>query len=72
MIEAARVFAVIGLVTVAAALATPPGRVPLAFRGIFKILGKNAPSSSAADAAPIWKRIAAFLLVLTAAAVALM
>lgn len=72
MIEAARVFAVIGLVTVAAALATPPGRIPLAFRGIFKLLGRNVAPAESAGAAPLWKRFVAFLLVLAAAVVALM
>jgi hypothetical protein len=71
MIEAVRVFAVIGLVTAAAALATPPGRIPLAFRGIFKILGRNVSSAESSAVAPLWKRFVAFLLVLAAAAVAL-
>jgi len=61
---------VIALLGVAAAIATPKGRLPLALRGIFKTLGKPMPEAKAA-AVPMWKRLVAFLLVLAAAALAL-
>jgi hypothetical protein len=70
MIEAVRVFAVIAMVTTAAVLATPPGRVPLALKGLFKMLGKNSESVSG-SVAPVWKRAVAFILVLAAAVVAM-
>ena len=71
--EVVRVAAVIALVTVAAVLATPPGRMPLALRGLGKLLGNAnfAASASARKSAPLWKRTLAFLLVSAAAALAL-
>ena len=61
---------VIALLGAAAALATPPGRLPLALRGVYRILKKDrggcaAPPSS--GPAPLWRRILAFFLVLLAA-----
>ena len=58
----------------AAALATPPGRIPLALRGVYRILKKDrgecaAPPNS--GPAPLWRRILAFLLVVFAALIAL-
>ncbi len=62
-----QVAAVIGLVVWAAALATPPGRLPIALRALRKSLGANA-----APDAPVSfpRRFCAFLLVLAALAVA--
>ena len=71
--EFARVVAVISLVMVAATLATAPGRLPLALRGIRRMLrsdlGAGEPPADAK--APAWRRALAFLLVLAAAALAL-
>lgn len=72
--EAVRVFAVIALVCAAACLATPPGKLPLALRGIRKMLRKDLGVSgqTVADAkAPVWRRMLSFLLVIVAALVAL-
>jgi hypothetical protein len=72
--EAIRVFAVMALVCVAACLATPPGKLPLALRGIRKMLRKDLGVSgqTVADAkAPVWRRMLSFLLVIVAALVAL-
>ncbi len=72
ILRIAQVAAVIALLCFAAALATPPGRLPLALRGLQKILHKdgkvNAPPS--AKASPT-RRFFAFLLVLAAIALAL-
>ena len=68
-----RVVAVIGLVAVAAALATAPGRLPLALRGIRRMLRRDLGESEmpAEAKAPVWRRALAFLLVLVAAILAL-
>ena len=65
---------IIALLGAAAALATPPGRIPLALRGVYRILKKDrgecaAPPNS--GPAPLWRRILAFLLVVFAALIAL-
>ena len=38
-LQIARLIAVVALLCVAAAIATPKGRIPLAFRGLAKMLG---------------------------------
>jgi len=70
VIQVARVAAVIALLGVAAAIATPRGRLPLALRGLFKTLGRALPEP-ACGAVPTWKRLVALLLVVLAALVAL-
>lgn len=72
-LQLARLVGVLALLIVAAMLATPPGRLPLALRGVYKILRRDRGLSDgvpAADAAPTWKRVLAFLLVLLAAGLA--
>ena len=71
--ELLRVVAVIGLVVVAAVLATPPGKLPLALRGIRRMLRRDLGIGEmpAQAKAPVWRRILAFLLVLAAATLAL-
>ena len=75
-LQAARVAAIVVLVSVAAALATPPGRLPLALRGVRKMLRRTLcepePPETAEPRAPAWRRAAAFLLVLAAAALAVL
>ena len=76
IIEIARLVAVMALVCVAAAIATPKGRVPLALRGVLRILRKDrALSGAAQDEKPqpvsLAKRFLAFALVLAAAVLAL-
>ena len=61
-----RICAVIALVCIAAALATPKGRLPLALRGLAKLFR----ISSDEQAVPAWKRLLAFVLVLVAVLVA--
>ena len=66
-LQIVRIVAVIALVCVAGALATPKGRIPLALRGVarlFKISGEE-------QQVPGWKKLVAFLLVLGAIAIAL-
>ena len=60
-----RIAAVVALVCVAAALATPSGRLPLAVRGIARLF-RVEPSGE--TEVPVWKRVLAFVLVLVAAA----
>ena len=71
--EFTRVLAVIALLVVAACLATPPGRLPLALRGIRRMLRRDLGigETPAQTKAPVWRRILAFLLVLAAATLAL-
>jgi len=64
---------IIVLLGAAAALATPPGRIPLALRGVYRILKKDRGESAALPAAgpaPLWRRILAFFLVVLAALLA--
>ncbi len=64
-----RFVVVIALLGLAAALATPRGRLPLALRGIRKTLRRDAGAPAAeppARAVPLWKRLVAFALVLLA------
>ncbi|MGN0833778.1 MAG: hypothetical protein ACI4RD_09065 [Kiritimatiellia bacterium] len=75
IIELVRVIAVIALVVAAAALATPQGRVPLALRGVLKVLrrdGRAAPVAPTVRPVTPARRLAAFALVLAAAFVALL
>lgn len=74
ILELVRVIAVITLVVAAAALATPQGRVPLALRGVLKILrrdGQAAPAVPEVRPVSFARRFLAFVLVLIAALVAL-
>ena len=61
-----RVAAVVAALGVAAALATPPGRLPTALRGLARLLGSK--QAGAEGRVPAWKRALAFALVLAAAA----
>ena len=72
-----RICIVIALVCVAAALATPKGRLPLALRGLAKMLGRcdverlrSCASSQSLNLStsqpPAWKRLIAFVLVMLA------
>lgn len=75
VIQILRLAAVIGLVVGAAALATPPGRLPLALRGLAKVLGRGRPGGvGTPETRPVssWRRLLAFLLVVLAAAVAIL
>ena len=68
-----RMILVIALVIAAAALATPRNRVPLALRGILKILRKDKGMAASQPPAPVpaWKRFLSFVLIILAAALAL-
>lgn len=81
-----RIIAVVALLCFAAALATPPGRLPLALRGLQKMLSKdqsaaggeassppqqkNVHPTTSPTASPA-RRFAALLLVLLAAVLAM-
>lgn len=74
--QLARILVVLTLLIVAAALATPPGRLPLALRGLNKLLRRDRglpsqPSADAPSTASTKRRIAAFILVLGALVIAL-
>ena len=62
-----RICAVIALVCVAAAMATPKGRLPLALRGVAKLFRISGEEQTV----PAWKRLLAFVLVLLAILLAL-
>ena len=71
-----RICAVIALVCVAAAMATPKGRLPLALRGLAKMLGKDGiqtfeHSEHSNIQVSLARRLLAFLLVLLAILLAL-
>ena len=73
-LQIARLVGVLALLIVAALLATPPGRLPLALRGVYKILRRDRglPAAvPAGGAAATGKRLLAFLLVLVAAVLAI-
>lgn len=65
-----RIVAVIALVCVAAVIATPKGRVPLALRGLSRILGWSR-AATAGEQVPPGRKAIALLLVLLAAALAM-
>ena len=74
MVDQFRFVPVIVLLGVAAALLTEKGRLPLALRGVRKILRRDAgrPERSAEETrgVPAWKRFLAFVLILLAFVIA--
>ena len=72
--QVARVVAVVALLCAAAALATPRGRLPLALRGVLRVMradrGECAAKGQGELRAPPWRRALAFALVLAAVAIA--
>lgn len=70
-VQIARMIIVIALLGVAAAIATPKGRLPLALRGLAKILKTN--QSSIADIQPptLFKRVLALVIVVLAVVLAM-
>ena len=65
--QVARVVAVVAMLGIAAALATPPGRLPIALRGLARLFHAKCPADG--RGVPAWKRALALVLVLSAAAV---
>ncbi|MCR5413753.1 MAG: hypothetical protein K6F50_03365 [Kiritimatiellae bacterium] len=67
-----KVVAVISIVLAAAIVATPPGRLPLALRGLHRIMRRDSglPDSRPAAKTSAARRFVAFLLVLLAVVVA--
>jgi hypothetical protein len=73
-LQVAKVAAVIALLCVAAAIATPPGRLPLALRGLHRIMRRDAGAHAVPDGAgrvSSARRTVAFLLVVLAAFLAM-
>ncbi len=74
VIQFLRVVVVLALLIVAAVLATPKGRLPLALRGVYRIMkrdrGEEVPEIPEAKA-PLSRRLLAFVLVLLAVVLAL-
>ncbi len=73
LLQIARVVAVIALLCFAAALATPPNRLPLALRGLRRIMRKDAGLSDAdasAKVSPV-KRAISFVVIIIAILMAL-
>ena len=76
ILQIARLVAVVALLCVAAAIATPKGRLPLALRGLAKLLARDRGQSIAVDSSQQQsvsgeKRTLAFVLVLLAILLAL-
>ena len=78
VLQIARLVAVLALLCVAAAVATPKGRLPLALRGVAKLLARDRvqTQSTAVDdrrvqSVSAGKRALAFLLVIFAVILAL-
>ena len=67
VLQIARLVAVLALLCVAAAIATPKGRLPLALRGVAKLFRISGEE----QAVSVWKRLLAFVLVLLAILLAL-
>jgi len=61
-----RFIPVVALLGVAAYLLVDKSKLPLALRGLKKVLGTAAPSASPASPIPVWKRLLAFALILIA------
>ena len=61
-----KIVLVIALLGVAAAIATPKGRLPLALRGLEKILGKRAKTRATGESVSTGKRFFALVLVIIA------
>ena len=61
-----RFIPVVALLGVAAYLLVDKSKLPLALRGLKKVLGTAAPSASSAPPIPVWKRLLAFALILIA------
>jgi len=72
-VQIARLVAVLALLGVAAAVATPKGRLPLALRGVAKVLGRDGAVGTAGTAGAVSgrKRLLALVLVLAAVILAL-
>jgi len=69
-LEIARIAAVIVLLGVAAAIATPKGRLPLALRGLARSLGRPLAAPTGETRVSGGKRLLALFLVLGAVALA--
>ena len=67
ILQIARLVAVLALLCVAVAIATPKGRLPLALRGVAKLFRISGEEQTV----PAWKRLLAFVLVLLAILLAL-
>ena len=73
LVQILRIVAVVALLCVSAALATPPGRLPLALRGLAKMLGRRSAADGGGDGrVSAGRRFAAFLVLLAAVALAMM
>ena len=57
-LQVLRIAAVVALVCAAAVLVTPPGRLPLAVRGVARIFGGDPPGEAEV---PVWKKAIAFI-----------
>lgn len=66
--QIARIVLVVGMLCVAAAMVTPRGRIPLALRGVAKLIMKDMGQQDvpACVGVALWRRLLAMLLVLLA------
>jgi hypothetical protein len=67
--QIARIVVVMALLCVAAAISTPKGRLPLALRGVYRIMRRDrgdAPDIPKTEPVSAWRRLLAFFLVLIA------
>lgn len=67
-----RFIPVVALLCISCALLTDRNRLPLAIRGLRKVLGgRGVPADGGGNAAvPVWRRLLAFVLILLALVVA--
>ncbi|MBQ1428550.1 MAG: hypothetical protein IIZ06_02690 [Kiritimatiellae bacterium] len=73
LVQILRIVAVVALLCASAALATPPGRLPLALRGLAKMLGRRSAADGGGEGrVSAGRRFAAFLALLAAVALAVM
>lgn len=71
LVQILRIAAVVALLCVSAALATPPGRLPLALRGLAKMLGRRPAADGGGEGrVSSGRRFWAFLALLAAVALA--
>jgi len=72
LVQILRIAAVVALLCASATFATPPGRLPLALRGLAKMLGRRSAAEGDGEGrVSTGRRLAAFASLLAAVALAM-